>query len=303
MLLKKRIPFKFLISQVKFELIFVTLYSVILGVAHRYFGLETTIPMAVPSILGGAISLVIAFRLKQSYDRWWEARKIWGAIVNDSRTLIRNVITFTHLKQETLKDSKEDNIFVERQVAWCYSLSQGLRGINPLKGIREILKTDPDDYEYIKHHYNVPNALLMLHNYDFKKLHDEKKINDFQQVQLSEVTSRLCDHMGKCERIKNTVFPKTYSVFVEYLLYLFIILLPFGVMDFSAWFQIPLTICVSMAFFLLERTAIQMQDPFENKPTDTPMTTLSQTIELNLHQMIEEDMDEKPPVNKEFYQM
>ena len=259
--------------------------------------------MAVPSILGGAISLVIAFRLKQSYDRWWEARKIWGAIVNDSRTLIRNVITFTHLKQETLKDSKEDNIFVERQVAWCYSLSQGLRGINPLKGIREILKTDPDDYEYIKHHYNVPNALLMLHNYDFKKLHDEKKINDFQQVQLSEVTSRLCDHMGKCERIKNTVFPKTYSVFVEYLLYLFIILLPFGVMDFSAWFQIPLTICVSMAFFLLERTAIQMQDPFENKPTDTPMTTLSQTIELNLHQMIEEDMDEKPPVNKEFYQM
>jgi len=303
MLLKKRIPFKFLISQVKSELIFVTLYSVILGVAHRYFGLETTIPMAVPSILGGAISLIIAFRLKQSYDRWWEARKIWGAIVNDSRTLIRNVITFTHLKQETLKDSKEDNIFVERQVAWCYSLSQGLRGINPLKGIREILKTDPDDYEYIKHHYNVPNALLMLHNYDFKKLHDEKKINDFQQVQLSEVTSRLCDHMGKCERIKNTVFPKTYSVFVEYLLYLFIILLPFGVMDFSAWFQIPLTICVSMAFFLLERTAIQMQDPFENKPTDTPMTTLSQTIELNLHQMIEEDMDEKPPVNKEFYQM
>lgn len=303
MLLKKRIPFKFLISQVKSELIFVTLYSVILGVAHRYFGLETTIPMAVPSILGGAISLIIAFRLKQSYDRWWEARKIWGAIVNDSRTLIRNVITFTHLKQETLKDSKEDNIFVERQVAWCYSLSQGLRGINPLKGIREILKTDPDDYEYIKHHYNVPNALLMLHNYDFKKLHDEKKINDFQQVQLSEVTSRLCDHMGKCERIKNTVFPKTYSVFVEYLLYLFIILLPFGLMDFSAWFQIPLTICVSMAFFLLERTAIQMQDPFENKPTDTPMTTLSQTIELNLHQMIEEDMDEKPPVNKEFYQM
>ena len=297
MLLKKRIPFKFLISQVKFELIFVTLYSVILGVAHRYFGLETTIPMAVPSILGGAISLVIAFRLKQSYDRWWEARKIWGAIVNDSRTLIRNVITFTHLKQETLKDSKEDNIFVERQVAWCYSLSQGLRGINPLKGIREILKTDPDDYEYIKHHYNVPNALLMLHNYDFKKLHDEKKINDFQQVQLSEVTSRLCDHMGKCERIKNTVFPKTYSVFVEYLLYLFIILLPFGVMDFSAWFQIPLTICVSMAFFLLERTAIQMQDPFENKPTDTPMTTLSQTIELNLHHEFREliiSLDQDP---------
>jgi len=161
MLLKKRIPFKFLISQVKSELIFVTLYSVILGVDHRYFGLETTIPMAVPSILGGAISLIIAFRLKQSYDRWWEARKIWGAIVNDSRTLIRNVITFTHLKQETLKDSKEDNIFVERQVAWCYSLSQGLRGINPLKGIREILKTDPDDYEYIKHHYNVPNALFV----------------------------------------------------------------------------------------------------------------------------------------------
>jgi putative membrane protein len=303
MLLNTRPPFNFLFSKVKNEFIFVTIYSIILGVAHNYFGLAITIPLAIPSILGTAISLILAFRTKQSYDRWWEARKIWGAIVNDSRTLIRDIITFTHLKKESLKDSQEDNIFVERQVAWCYSLGQSLRGINPLMGLKKILKTDPADYEYIKDHHNVPNALLMLHNYDIKQLMEDGKIDSIQQVALAEVTARLCDSMGKCERIKNTVFPKTYTMFVEYLLYLFIILLPFGVMDFSAWFQIPLTIFVSMAFFLLERTAVHMQDPFENRPTDTPVTTLAQTIELNLHQMIEEDMDKKPPVNKEFYQM
>jgi len=303
MLLNKRPPFKFLFSKVKNEFIFVTIYSIILGVAHNYFGLEITIPLAIPSILGTAISLILAFRTKQSYDRWWEARKVWGAIVNDSRTLIRDIITFTHLKKESLKDSQEDNVFVERQVAWCYSLGQSLRGLNPLMGLKNILKTDPADYEYIKDHHNVPNALLMLHNYDIKQLMEDGKIDSIQQVALAEVTARLCDSMGKCERIKNTVFPKTYTMFVEYLLYLFIILLPFGVMDFSAWFQIPLTIFVSMAFFLLERTAVHMQDPFENRPTDTPVTTLAQTIELNLHQMIEEDMDKKPPVNKEFYQM
>jgi len=303
MLLNKRPPFRFLLSKVKNEFIFVTIYSIILGLAHNYFGLEIVIPLAIPSILGTAISLILAFRTKQSYDRWWEARKIWGAIVNDSRTLIRDVITFTHLKKESLKDSQEDNIFVERQVAWCFSLGQSLRCQDPLMGLKKILKTDPDDYEYIKDHHNVPNALLMLHNYDIKQLMEDKKIDSIQQVALAEVTARLCDSMGKCERIKNTVFPKTYTMFVEYLLYLFIILLPFGVMDFSAWFQIPLTIFVSMAFFLLERTAVHMQDPFENRPTDTPVTTLAQTIELNLHQMIEEDMDKKPPVNKEFYQM
>lgn len=303
MLLNKRPPFKFLLGKVKREFIFVSIYAVTLGIAHNYFGLNITIPLAIPSILGTAISLILAFRTKQSYDRWWEARKIWGAIVNDSRTLIRDIITYTHFKKESLKDSIEDNIFVERQVAWCYSLSQSLRGQNPLEGLRGILKTDPDDYDYIKGHYNVPNALLMLHNYDIKQLMINGKIDSIQQVALCEVTARLCDSMGKCERIKNTVFPKTYTIFVEYLLYLFILLLPFGVMDFSAWFQIPLTIFVSMAFFLLERTAVHMQDPFENLPTDTPMTTLAQTIELNLHQMIEEDMHQKPPVNKEFFQL
>lgn len=303
MLLNKKIPAKFLLGKIWKELIFVTVYATALGVAHMFFGLESTIPLAIPSILGGAISLIIAFRLKQSYDRWWEARKVWGAIVNDSRTLIRDVITLTHLRKESLKESSEDNVFVERQVAWCYALGQSLRGLDPLEGLKRILKSDPDDYEYISHHYNVPNALLMLHNYDIKQLYDDGKITDVQQVNLIETTKRLCDSMGKCERIKNTVFPKTYTFFVEYLLYLFIILLPFGVMDFSAWFQIPLTIFVSMAFFSLERIAIDMQDPFENNPTDTPVTTLAQTIELNLNQMIEEEMDKKPPVNKAFYQM
>ena len=70
MLLNKRIPAKFLLSKVWKELIFVTLYASALGVAHRFFGLNVTIPLAIPSILGGAISLIIAFRLKQSYDRW-----------------------------------------------------------------------------------------------------------------------------------------------------------------------------------------------------------------------------------------
>lgn len=93
------------------------------------------------------------------------------------------------------------------------------------------------------------------------------------------------------------------NVEVEFLLVIFIVLLPFGVIEFSSFFQIPLIVLIAMPFFLLERTAIHMQDPFENRPTDIPMTTLSQTIELNLNQMIQEKLDEKPPVNKEFYQL
>ena len=87
MLLNKRPPYKFLFSKVKNEFIFVTIYSIILGIAHNYFGLEITIPLAIPSILGTAISLILAFRTKQSYDRWWEGRKLWGSLVNNSRNL------------------------------------------------------------------------------------------------------------------------------------------------------------------------------------------------------------------------
>jgi putative membrane protein len=98
--------------------------------------------------------------------------------------------------------------------------------------------------------------------------------------------------MGKCERIKNTIFPTTYSMYIRFTLCLFILLLPFSLTDLLGWLEIPLITTIAAAFFLIEKMAIHLQDPFESRPTDTPMDAISENIENNLMQMIHEYRDE-----------
>jgi putative membrane protein len=117
---------------------------------------------------------------------------------------------------------------------------------------------------------------------------NEAKLNRYQQVEIDNTITRLCDDMGKCERIKNTIFPTTYSLYIHFVLYLFVLLLPFGLTEYFGFIQVPLVITISSAFFLIEKMAIHLQDPFENKPTDTPLTTIARNIEINLRHMVSE---------------
>jgi putative membrane protein len=115
-----------------------------------------------------------------------------------------------------------------------------------------------------------------------------KGLTDFQQMQLNDIITRLCDSMGKCERLKNTVFPRSYSILVHILIYVFAIILPFGLDDSQLIVEILITFLIPIVFITIEKTSIMMQDPFENKPVDTPMTSLAQTIEINIRQMMGE---------------
>jgi ion channel-forming bestrophin family protein len=165
-----------------------------------------------------------------------------------------------------------------------------------------------EEMKFIKNHQNIPNAILMLHARDLRNAKNDKSINMYQQVEIDNTLSRLCDHMGKCERIKNTIFPTTYSMYIRLTLCLFILLLPFGLTSVLSWFAIPLITAIAAAFFLIERMAIHLQDPFENRPTDTPVTAIANTIEKNIIQMLNEyqsefdiikEFDLKPETKKE----
>lgn len=291
MLLKKKIPMKYVLGKIKIELILVVIYAVSFDLIHRYFdAVAMNIPIAIPTIIGTVISLLLAFKSNQAYDRWWEARMIWGAIVNDSRTLLRQVIGFYKDPDFSVEADEFKASFAKRQAAWCYSLGQALRGKDPLKPIKNLLT--PDEFRYVSKHKHVPNAILILHSRALKIAKDKGKINSYQQVEIDNTLTRLCDSMGKCERIKNTVFPTTYSLYIRFTLCLFIMLLPFGLTNLVGWLQIPLVTTIAAAFFLVEKMAIHLQDPFENRPTDTPVTTISTAIEKNLIQMVNEFRDE-----------
>lgn len=306
MLLKKNIPWSYILGKIRFEIAIVSVYAISFGLFHQDLNLHhITIPLSVPAIIGTVISLLLAFRSNQAYDRWWEARIIWGAVVNDSRTLVRQMNTFINDPEFSVKAHVFVQRFAKRQVMWCYSLANSLRKKNALQHGQDLL--DKHDLEFASRHTNVPNALLSLHGRDIKVGIEEGWLNPFQQVELDRTLTRLCDSMGRCERIKNTVFPTTYGLYINFALYLFIILLPFGLTEYLGSIIVPLVILISASFLFIEKMAIHLQDPFENKPTDTPMTTIASNIERDLREMIR-DMDEAraermpaKEAEKEFY--
>lgn len=291
MLLNKKISVLAFVKLIRYDIIAICSYAVIVGMLDQYsFMAKISVPLALTATVGTVVSLLLSFRTAQSYERWWEARTVWGAIVNDSRTLIRQLMEFlpdTPDKEMQLKK------FVDRHVIWCYALSESLRRRPFSQPVITYLATEKID------ELNIPNALLTRHGMDLSTLN----LTEFRQVQIDSTITRLCDAMGKCERIKNTVFPRSYSLLVHVLIYIFATLLPFGLDDQYLYVETGLTILIPLMFISIERTAILMQDPFENLPMDTPMTTISTTIEINLKQMTGNPDTPPMPASNTYYQM
>ena len=293
MLLKKNIPFSYVFGKIKYEILVITLYAIAVTVLYQTYHLRhISIPISIPAILGTVISLLLGFRSNQAYDRWWEARHIWGAIVNDSRTIARQITAFMPADDESGLVKGFTRRFIQRQIAWCYSLGRHLRGQNAVKGLEKYL--DKEEYDLLLKMDNVPAAMLDLMGKDMQLALEEGWLNRFQQVELDRTITRLTDAMGRCERIKNTVFPSTYSLYIHLSLMLFIVLLPFGVIEYLGIFEVPLVVAVSACFLLIEKMGIHLQDPFENKPTDTPMTTIAGNIEKNLLQIYQLNASTRP---------
>lgn len=295
MLLRKHIPWRYLFGIIKWELFFLTIYSCVVTYVFIHFkNVHFEIQLAVPMIMGTVISLLLGFRSNQAYDRWWEARIVWGAIVNDSRSLTRQLLTF-------LSGNEKEEIrffvknYVDRHSAWLHSLGQNLRGQNALTGLDRLLTAE--EIAYVSRYKNVPNAILELHGRSLAYAFQRGWLNSFQQVDIDQTLSKFSDSMGKCERIKNTVFPTTYSFYIHMALNFFLLLLPFSLFGTFGVFEVPLVIAIAAMFMLIEKMAIQLQDPFENKPTDTPVTTIAYNIERDIHQMTDDNAEYKfvPP--------
>ncbi len=298
MLLNKSIPLKYILNKIKIDIAITVVFTAAIIILRQIFKFNYDLPVAVPAFLGTAISLVLAFKINQSYDRWWEARKIWGAIVNDSRSLI---VQLLHFHKDTESKSENLKVIAYKQIAWCYALSNSLRKLFPLENAKKFLS--PEDLKYLSTQNNNPLGIINLNSQLIKSLHEQKLINDFQQVQLDNTYVRLCASMGKAERIKNTVFPKTYRIFLRFFVYIFLTCLAISLSDLNSIFVLVLLIAIALSFFLLMKTAHHMQDPFENRPTDTAMNQISMTIETNIRQLLGEKNVPQTDYVYDFYSM
>ena len=148
---------------------------------------------------------------------------------------------------------------------------------------------------------NQTAGVLALQAIATQQAFSERLMTPQQQTQIDDSLTRLTASMGLCERIKNAVFPGIYSQFYYFLLYLFVLLLPLSIFDDLGFVEIPATLAIATFFFLLEKTAASMQNPFENQPTDVEMSRLSKRIEIDLRQMAGEK--DVPPISppEDFY--
>jgi putative membrane protein len=294
-LLNKTIPLWYILNKIKYEIVYVLIIGIaVFYLTKQYDEVIPLMPLPIPAFIGTAISVILSFKLNQSYERWWEARKIWGSIVNDSRSFVLQLQLF-------IKPGNEELIkkIAHRQIAWCYCLGQSLRGLDPLAGMERHIT--PGDLIAISSHQNKPLALLQLSMKDVADLRDREQVDVFSTVQLNNTMVNFSNWMGMAERIKSTVFPATYRLFLHMIIYLFVITLSISLRDISGFYEIPLLLCISSAFFLLEKSASHLQDPFNNRPTDTAMTAIATTIETNIRQLLQEKDLPAPAKPDSFY--
>lgn len=295
MILENKVPFQYIFNKVKFDLLIVFLVGVITNILTVQFShLLPEMPLAIPALLGTAISILLSFKMNQSYDRWWEARKVWGAIVNDSRTFVLQLQSF-------LGDGNEDVIkrMTYRHIAWCYTLGNSLRSLPPTKGLEHLISET--EHKEILAHTNKALAIAQLNVKELKELKSQNKLETFTHLQLDNTMVRFVDSMGKAERINTTIFPSTYRQFLHYAVYLFIITLSISLKQVNMIFEIPLLLAIAAEFFLIEKSAYHLQNPFRNRPSDIPVTAISRTIEINLRQLLGEREVPEPIQPTDFY--
>lgn len=289
-----RIPLRYMLSKVKREVVIVAIVGLIFNAFTYFLGDRLPdMPLGVPAFLGTAISVLLSFKMSQSYERWWEARKIWGAIVNDSRSLV--------IQLQSYLDSGYTDIIKDiayKQIEWCYALGDSLRGLNPLARQLNLTLSEED---VLRDHKNVPLAITQMQALRIKEVAEKQPIPEFCRVQLDQTLVRLVDAMGKAERINTTVFPVTYRLFLHAAIYLFLITLSIAIQDVHAIFEIPLLVLIAALFFLADKTAYNLQDPFRNRPSDTPVTAIARNIEINIKQLLGEQDVPEPLKPKTFF--
>lgn len=254
------------------------------------------IPSIIPAVLGTAIAFFIGFNNNQAYDRWWEARKIWGMLVNDSRSWARSLISY-------VDDQGEGKTLVRtmilRHIAFLYTLKGALRGLNDNNTTKYISAAEQEE---IKRHTNQHNAILSLQSRDLQTLSKNGYIDGFRFMELNELLVNFSNQMGMSERIKNTVFPTTYTYLTKVFIWLFVVSITLVISPYLEYWSIFFGWLVGFVFVSTQINGMGLINPFDNNSASIPLNQITRTIEINLLQMLGETNVPEPvkPINEEY---
>lgn len=226
--------------------------------------------------LGFVISMLLVFRTNTAYDRWWEGRRQWGALVNSSRNFILKINTF-------LASPKDKIYFKIMAPNFAFALKNHLRG--------DKIETDFENTSELKFNdlsikNNLPLHILNDLYLKSIQLQQEGKIDPIQLKSLLNDLSVFTDVMGACERIKNTPIPFSYSVFLKKFIFFFTMTLPMGYVFKLGYFCIPVVVFIFYVLASLELIAEEIEDPFGTEENDLPTERICNTIRANVYEII-----------------
>jgi putative membrane protein len=290
------------IQYVKTELIFAVAISVMVFVLHKQGVTAISFPFSIAAILGSALAIFIAFRNNSSYSRWWEARTLWGGIINSSRVLARLIITFTdsHSHQQNY-DKERSELFkkemIYKVIAWVHALRLHLRKQDNWQELKPFLSEQ--EFIELQKSQNKPNFIHLISGKKIYEAMANGTLGGFDSFQMEGQLLALANYQGGCEKIKNTPLLRQYDFFTRVFLYTFMLLLPFSLIgDFTKmnidYLMISVSIIISFVFAIIGKVGEVNEDPFENRITDVPLTAMCNTIERDLREMLgETDLPKK----------
>jgi putative membrane protein len=236
------------------------------------------IPATAHTMLGAALSLLLVFRTNSSYDRYWEGRKLWGGITNESRNLARAACV--HLDD----DPPLRNDVVRWTIAFAYASMQRLRQGN---GVGEVaLRLNDIEVQNACAAQHVPLEIARRITALLRTARDRGRLSEYVMIAIDQNVQLLIDYLGGCERIHRTPMPFAYMVHLRRAVILYCFTLPFALYDGFGWGAVPVTFLAAYIFFGIEEIGVTIEDPFEQEDNDLPLEDICATINRNLSAMI-----------------
>lgn len=311
---KRNYGFFMTLNWSKKPLIIGILYAAAICATFNFLDLNFSLPWQPISVIGIAVAFYLGFKNNSSYDRTWEARKIWGSMVNNSRTFGAAVMAF--VKGEDQGNIRKELIY--RHIAWLTTLRHQLRLSRPWEHTEDRLKgryipTVCEDYHkrldselinYISRSEidgyddksNIATQLLKTQSVRLQELRDQGYFEDFRHMEFHQLITSFYADQGKSERIKNFPFPRQYASTAVWLTFVFCALVPFGAVDvfkdlndYWIWVCPLISGLIVWIFFLMEKIGDYSENPFEGTYNDVPITAIARGIEIDMREMMDDD--------------
>ena len=294
MIVKSTLPIWRIFWSLKESLGFFLVVSIAACTVYEFYPWKPDFHVSL-TVIGLALSIFLGNRIRVSYDRWWEGRKLWGRMINRSRIIARQFLNFVEgPESEKVEISKLHKKLILRHIAYVHVFRVAMRKQSIQKDEDCIKYLTAEEIEQLSTESNPCNALIQMQGDDLQRAAQKGWLNEHRLQQLDLSMVELLDVQGGCERILKTVIPVNLTYFSTRVVFLYGILLSIGLVKALIWWTIPTVLVVGFIFRIIDLAGKLIENPFSNFYYGLPLYAISRTIEANLCDRIGYDVRPVP---------